>query len=165
MAEAKRTGGFVGWARDHVAAAAGLTVAAVVAVVVVIIVIVSAASGGSGTPTVAPGSIVEHGPLSSGYRITGTLKAKTAAAATVTITSVDFAAPEARNVVLFAGQVITFEQPTQGVVAVARNGHRVNGVAQLHTNDTLTLVGQFTTVGAPPGHQGYAFFGIEARTK
>jgi hypothetical protein len=151
-----------GWARDHVAAAAGLTVAAVVAVVVVIVVLVSATSGGPGAPTVAPGSIVQSGPLTSGYRISGTVKAKAATSVTVTITAVDYAAPEARNVVLFAGQVVTFEQPTQGLVVVARNGHRVTGAAQLHPKDTLTLVGQFTTVGAPPGHPGYAFFGIEA---
>jgi hypothetical protein len=161
MAEG-RASRVVGWARDHVAAAAGLTVAAVVALVVVIVLIVSAASGGSTTSAVAPGSIVQSGPLSSGYRITGTIKEKTPTAVTVTITAVDFAAPEARNVVLFAGQVVTFEQPTQGLVAVARNGHRVTGVSQLHVKDKLTLVGQFTTVGAPPGHQGYAFFGIEA---
>jgi len=164
MADAKRRG-LMAWARDHVAAAAGLTVAAVVAVVVIIIVIVSAASGGPSTPTVAPGSIVQSGPLTTGYRISGTVKAKAATSVTVTITTVDYAAPEARNVVLMAGQVITFEQPTQGIVAVARNGRRVGGVTQLHVKDKVTLVGQFTTVGAAPGHQGYSFFGIEASSK
>jgi hypothetical protein len=151
-----------GWARDHVAAAAGITVAGVVALVVVVVLIVGAATSGSGSPPVAPGSIVQSGPLSSGYRLSGTVKAKTPTTVTVTITAVDFAAPEARNVVLFDGQVVTFEQPTQGLVAVARNGHRVSGAAQLRTKDKLTLVGQFTTVGAAPGHPGYAFFGIEA---
>ena len=151
-----------GWARDHVAAAAGLTVAAVVALVVVVVLIVGAASGGSSTPAVAPGSIVQSGPLSTGYRVSGIVKERTDNTVTVTITAVNFAAPEARNVVLFPGQVVMFEQPTQGLVAVARNGHRATGVSQLHTNDKLTLVGQFTTVGAAPGHPGYAFFGIEA---
>jgi hypothetical protein len=164
MAEG-RGSGLVGWARDHVAAAAGLTVAAVVALVVIVILIAGATSGGSGSPTVAPGSIVQNGPLTTGYRISGTVKARTPTSVTVAITTVDFAAPEARNVVLFPGQVIPFEQPTQGVVAVARNGHRINGVGQLHLNDTVTLVGEFTTVGAAPGHQGYAFFGVEAHAK
>jgi hypothetical protein len=157
-----RSNRLVAWARDHVAAAAGLTVAAVVALVVVVVLLVGATSGGSGSAAVAPGSIVQSGPLTSGYRISGTVKARGASSLTVTITAVDFAAPEARNVVLFAGQVVTFEQPTQGLVAVARNGHRVSGVGQLRVKDKATLVGQFTTVGAPPGHPGYAFFGIEA---
>jgi len=154
----------VGWARDHVAAAAGLTVAAAVAVVVLIVVLVGAASGGGSTPIVAAGSIVQSGPLTTGYRVTGRITARSAASLTVTIATVDFAAPEARNVVLFGGQVIEFEQPAQGVVAIARNGHRVNALTKLHTGDKVTLVGEFTTVGVPPApaHQGYALFGVEA---
>ena len=156
--------GLGGWARDHVAAASGLVVAAVVAVVVIIVVIVSAASGGSGSTAVTPGSIVQSGPLTTGYRLSGTVKARTASSVTVTITAVDYAAPEARNVVLFPGQVVMFTQPTEGIVAIARNGHRVTGVGDLHVKDKLTLVGEFTTVGTPPGHPGYAFYGIEANS-
>ena len=161
MAEA-RGHRVAGWARDHVAAAAGITIAAVVALVVIIVLLVSATSGGSSSPAVPPGAIVGSGPLTTGYRLSGTVKTAATASLTVTIGEVDFAAPEARNVVLVPGQVVTFEQPTQGIVVVARDGHRVRGTAQVHAKDKLTLVGQFTTVGAPPGHQGYAYFGVEA---
>ena len=155
-----------GWARDHIAAAAGLAVVAAVAVVVVIVVVVGATSGGSSSPSVAPGSIVQSGPLTTGYRLTGKLKARSATSVTVTIRTVDYAAPEARNVVLFGGQVIEFDEPSQGVVAIARNGHRVDTPTNLHAGDTVTLVGDFTNVGPQAtSRQGYAFFGIEASSK
>jgi hypothetical protein len=163
---APKEAGIVGWARDHIAAAAGLTVAAVVVLVVLVVVLVSATSGGGSSPSVAPGSIVQNGPLTTGYRVTGRVKARAATSVTVTIAAVDFAAPDARNVVLFPGQVILFEEPAQGVVAIARNGHRINAPSDLHNGDKVTLVGEFTAVGAPPApaHQGYAFFGVEAST-
>jgi len=155
-----------GWARDHIAAAAGLAVVAAVALVVLVVLLLGATSGGS-SPSVAPGSIVQSGPLTTGYRITGRIKARSATSVTVTITTVDYAAPEARNVVLFGGQVIEFDEPSQGVVAIARNGHRVDAPDKLHTGDAVTLVGDFTGVGppTPASRQGYAFFGIEASSK
>jgi hypothetical protein len=158
-----RWAALVGWARAHIAVAAGVTMAVIVAVVVAVIVLVSATSGGSGA-AVAPGSIVQSGPLTTGYRITGKVKARSAASITVQIATVEFAAPEARNVVLFGGQVIEFEEPAQGVVVVARNAHRVSGPAKLHNGDKVTLVGQFTSVAVPPApaHDGYSFFGVEA---
>jgi len=155
-----------GWARDHIAAAVGLAVAAAVVLVVLVVLLIGATSGGSSSPSVAPGSIVQSGPLTTGYRITGKIKARSATSITVTITTVDYAAPEARNVVLFGGQVIEFDEPSQGVVAIARNGHRVDTPANLHTGDAVTLVGDFTSIGPPASsRQGYAFFGIEATSK
>ncbi len=150
--------------REHAAAAAGAGVVVVVALVVAVALIVGAATSGGSGATVPPGSIVQTGPLTTGYRITGKVKARTAATITVQITSVDFAAPQARNIVLFGGQVIEFVEPAQGVVAVARNGHRLNGPADLHVGDKLTLVGEFTSVIIPPApaHDGYSFFGVEA---
>jgi hypothetical protein len=139
-------------------------VVVVVALVVAVALVVGAASGGSSGATVASGSIVGSGPLTTGYRLTGTVKARTPTSVTVSITAVDYAAPQARNVVLFQGQVIQFVQPAQGVVAVARNGHRVTGPDKLRVGDKVTLVGEFTSVAAPPAppHDGYAFFGLEA---
>jgi hypothetical protein len=158
---ARRGRGALAWARSHLAIVAG-TAAALVVVVVVLVVVLSS-SGGSG-PAVVPGAYVQSGPLTSGYRVTGRVKARSAAAVTVTITTIDFAAPEARNVALVPGLVVEFDRPAQGLVNVARNGHRVSGPSALHPGDKVTLVGQFTTVAVPPGppHDGYAFFGIEA---
>ena len=152
------------WARNHAAFAAGASVVVLVGLVVAVALVVGAASGGSSGATVASGSIVGSGPLTTGYRLSGTVKARTPASVTVSITAVDYAAPQARNVVLFEGQVIQFIQPAQGVVVVARNGHRVTGPADLHLGDKVTLVGEFTSVATPPAkpHDGYAFFGLEA---
>ena len=151
------------WARNHAALAAGASVVVLVGLVVAVALVVGAASGGSGA-TVASGSIVGSGPLTTGYRLTGTVKAHTPSSITLDITAVDYAAPQARNVVLFGGQVIQFLAPAQGVVVVARNGHQVSGPDKLHVGDKATLVGEFTSVAAPPKppHDGYAFFGVEA---
>jgi hypothetical protein len=157
----------VAWARNHAAFAAGASVVVVVGLLVAVALVVGATSGGSSGATVASGSIVGSGPLTTGYRLSGTLKARTPASVTLSITAVDYAAPQARNVVLFEGQVIQFIQPAQGVVAVARNGHRVSGPEKLHVGDKVTLVGEFTSVAAPPApaHDGYSFFGLEAASR
>lgn len=92
---------------------------------------------------------------------------ETAASLTVRLTSLDFSAGEARNVVLRPGAQIDFERPADGAVALARNGHLITTTTAIHNGDTVKLVGQFTSVVVPPGpvHQGYAYIGVEASSK
>ncbi len=153
------------WIRTHLVVVVG-AIAVIVAAVVVLIV-VGLSGSGAGGPAVAPGSIVGTGPLTSGYRLTGKVVKVSASTVTVQITSVDFSAGEARNVVLRPGAEIEFDRPADGTVALARNGHLITSVATIHKGDTVELVGQFTSVVVPPGpvHQGYAYFGIEASSK
>jgi len=140
----------------------GATVGTVLLVIVVVIVVALTSSSGGGAKIV-PGSLVGTGPLTSGYRLTGTVKARTLTSISVDITSVDFAAPEARNVVLRPGVTLEFDRPAQGIVLMARNQRRITGPMNLHTGDTIVLVGQFTYVQVPgPSQQGYAFFAAEA---
>jgi hypothetical protein len=132
-------------------------------VVVVIIVIAAALSSSGGSPKIVPGSLVGTGPLTTGYRLTGTVKQRSAASLTVVITQVEAAGAEARNVELRPGARIEFDRPTDGPVSLARNRHLVSGADQIHVGDTVTVVGQFTSVtaGGPP-HQGYAYIAVEA---
>jgi len=152
--------GVLEWARAHVAIVAG---AAVALVAVVVIVVVLAASSGGGRPTIPPGTIVAH-PLTSGYRVTGTVKARTIASITVQVASVDYSSGDARNTVLFPGATVEFDRPAEGTSAIARNGHLIAGPADLHPGDKITVVGEFTEVVVPPGaaHNGYAYIGVEA---
>jgi len=152
-----------GWLRAHLVLVVS-TIGAVLLIIIVIVVVSVASSSGGGTKIV-PGSLVGTGPLTSGYRLTGTVKKRTATSISVDITSVDYAAPEARNVDLRPGVPIVFVQPAQGIVLMARNQRRITGAMDLHTGDMITLVGQFTTVQGPPGQQGYAFFAFEATSK
>jgi len=144
----------------------GASLGAVLLVIIIIIVVVASSSSGGGAKIV-PGSLVGTGPLTSGYRITGTVKARTAASISVDITGVDYAAPEARNVVLRPSVTIEFDRPAQGIVLMARNQRKITGPLNLHVGDTIVLVGQFTTVQVPPApsQQGYAFFAFEATSK
>ena len=157
-----RPRGVFPWIRAHLVLV-GATAGAVLLVIIVIIVVSVASSSGGGAKIV-PGSLVGTGPLTSGYRLTGTVKKRTAASISVEITSVEFAAPEARNVVLRPGVTIEFDRPAQGIVLMARNQRRITGPMALHVGDTIVLVGQFTSVQVPPGpvQQGYAYFAAEA---
>jgi hypothetical protein len=148
------------WARAHVAVVVGGVVAIVVVVVVVIVLV---ASSGGGSNPIAPGTIVGR-PLTSGYRITGTVKSKSAATITVKVATVDYSSGDARNTVLFPGATVEFDRPAEGSAAIARNGHLVTDASSLHTGDKITLVGEFTSVIVPPGpaHNGYAYIGVEA---
>lgn len=153
------------WARAHLAVVLA-AVATVVAVVAVMVAVAVASSGGGGA-RVAPGSIVGDAPLTSGYRLTGTVLARTVDTIELRITRVDASAGEARNVVLRPGARIEFDRPADGTVALARNGRQVSGPDKLQVGDVVTLVGQFTTVDVPPAppHPGYAFIGVEASAK
>lgn len=137
--------------------------AALVVIVVVAVVLAVGSTSGSG-PAAAPGSIAGNGPLTTGYRLSGTVKARTATSVTVQISRVDASGGEARNVVLRPGATIEFDKPADGTVALARNGHVVAGLMQLHVGDSVVLVGEFTDVVHPggPARQGYALIGIEA---
>jgi sulfur carrier protein ThiS len=146
------------WVREHRRVVFGAGAVLVVAIVVAVLFTVGGSGGGA--PAVAPGSIVGNGPLTSGYRLSGVVKARSATTVTVLISRVDASAGEARNVVIRPGATIEFEHPADGTVAVARNGHVVPGTGALHVGDSVVLVGEFTNVG--PGRQGYAFIGIEA---
>jgi hypothetical protein len=148
------------WLRAHLV----LLVSAigVVLLIIIVIVVASLASSGGGGTKIVPGSLVGTGPLTSGYRLTGTVKKRTATTISVDITSVNYAAPEARNVDLRPGVTLVFDQPAQGIVLMARNQKRITGAMGLHVGDTIVLVGQFTSVQGPPGQQGYAFFAFEA---
>jgi len=153
------------WARGHlriVGAAGGAVV-----VLILIVVIIAATSSSKSGQTIPPGGIVQSGPLTSGYRLTGLLKKHSADTLTVQIQRVDASAGEARNVVLRPGAEVEFDRPAQGGIAVARNGKVVASPAGLKDGDTVTLVGQFAPVVVPPGpaHDGYAFFGVEATSK
>jgi len=152
----------ISWIRAHLVLV-GATAGAVL-LVIIVIVIISVASSGGGGAKIVPGSLVGTGPLTSGYRLTGTVKKRADASILVDITSVDFAAPEARNVVLRPGVTIEFDRPAQGIVLMARNQRKVTGPMALHVGDTIVLVGQFTSVQVPPApvEQGYAFFAFEA---
>jgi hypothetical protein len=153
------------WVRSHLALVGG----AAAAVLILLVIVVVLATGGSGNagPVVAPGSIVGTSPLTSGYRLTGKIVKVTSSTNVVRITSLDASGGEARNVVLRPGAQVEFDRPTDGTVALARNGHEVPAPDKLHAGDTIVLVGQFTTVAVPPGppHPGYAFIGVEATSK
>jgi hypothetical protein len=152
--------GLLAWARAHVAVVAGAVVA-VVAVIVIAVVIVS--SSGGGGSTIAPGTIVGR-PLTSGYRVTGTVKARGTASITVHVTTIDYSSGDARNTVLFPGATVEFDRPADGSAAMARNGHIIPDPSTLHTGDKITVVGEYTSVVVPPGpaHDGYAYIGVEA---
>ena len=64
------------WLRTHLV----LVVSAIGAVLllIIIIVVVSVASSSGGGTKIVPGSLVGTGPLTSGYRLTGTVKKRTA---------------------------------------------------------------------------------------
>jgi hypothetical protein len=147
------------WARSHLAIVAGAVGVVVVGVVVVVLI----AASSKGSPTIAPGTIVGR-PLTSGYKVSGKVTAHSATSLTVRISAVDYSSGDARNTVLFPGAIVEFDKPTDGVVAIARNNHAVDTAGALHNGDTVTVVGEFTTVVGPTGgsHPGYAFIGIEA---
>jgi len=128
-------------------------------------VIVARSSGGG--PSIAPGEIVRTEPLTSGYRVVGKVRKHGAASITVRITRVDSSAGEARNVALIPGKEIVFERPVAGSVTLARNGHLIPSAAGLKDGDTITVVGEFTSVQVPPGapHDGYSYIGVEATSR
>jgi hypothetical protein len=162
---ARTTSAIRGWIRSHLALVVGA--AAVVVLAVVVLIVVGLSGSGGGGPTVAPGSIVGSGALTSGYRVTGKVIKVSAASLTVQITSLNFSAGEARNVVFLPGAEIDFERPADGTVVLARNGHLISTTTAIRRGDTAVIVGQFTSVIVPPGpvHQGYAYFGVEATSK
>jgi hypothetical protein len=153
----------VNWIKSHrwiVAASAG---GAIVLIVVVAVLVSAITSGGSGQK-VAPGTLVGNGPLTSGYRLTGKLKHHTADTIVVDITAVTAASADARNVVLRVGVEQEFDRPADGTVQFARNNSIVSSPAAFHDGDTVTVLGEFTSVNVPPGpaHDGYAFISVEA---
>ena len=160
-----RTTGAFAWVRTHRAPVA--IAGAALAVVIVVIVIVAVSSGGGSGVSVPPGTYVGSAPLTTGYRVTGKVQVRSAASITLSITRVDFKSGEARNAVLAPGQVVEFDRPAQGLVAIARSGRRVSDASKLHVGDVATLVGQFTSVAVPPApaHDGYAFFAVEASSR
>jgi len=154
------------WARAHVRLVVGLALALIVAVAAVVAALVVAASSG-GQRRIAAGDIVGTQPLSSGYRVTGTVRHHGDASVIVRIARVDTAGGEARNVILRPGADIEFDHPSDGTVAVARNNHLVASALSLHDGDAIVLAGQYTSVVVPPAppHDGYAYFSIEASPK
>ncbi len=145
-----------------ITAAGGLVV-----VIVAVVVILAAASSGGGGQKITPGTLVGSQPLTSGYRLTGKLKSHTADSLVVQITAVGSESGEARNVVLRPGVMQEFDRPAAGTVQVARNNHIISSPAGLHDGDTVTLVGEFTSVVTPPApaHDGYSFITVEASSK
>jgi hypothetical protein len=154
------------WVRAHVTLVAGAAAGVVILILVVIIVAMSGSGGGGGS-SITPGAIVGTGPLTSGYRISGTVTKVGAASLVVKITALDAESADARNVVLQVGSTMEFDRPAEGAVALARNGHRITTASQVHKGDTVVLVGEFTSVQVPPApaHDGYAYIGVEASSK
>ncbi len=157
--------GVLGWIRSHgrlVLIGSGVLLALIAAGVIVAVV---ASSGGGGT-TIQPGTIVGR-QLTTGYKVSGKVKARSDATVTVQVTSVDYASGDPRNAVFFVGATVEFDRPAEGTTAIARNNHIVATPAALHPGDKATVVGEFTSVLVPPGtaHNGYAFLGIEATSK
>jgi hypothetical protein len=149
------------WARAHLRLLA--VVAAGLVVVIALVIVVALSAGGGGGTKVAPGSLVGTGPLTTGYRLTGTVRQRTPSSLTLSITQIEASGAEARNVVLRPGARVEFDRPVDGPVMLARNGRLVSGADKLHVGDAVTLVGEFTAVTGPGRpHQGYAYLAVEA---
>jgi hypothetical protein len=152
------------WARQR--AKVLLPVGGVVVLIVIVALVFALSSSSGGSSKIQTGALVGSGPLTTGYRLQGTVKARSADSVTVDITQVDSAASEARNVLLRPGVQIEFDHPRDGPVELARNNHVIATALAIHVGDTVTLVGQFTDVGVPPApdRQGYAYLAIEAHS-